>query len=301
MTTEHLPPAFVEHFDTEPPDVLYHYTGQAGLLGIVGKAELWCTKVQYMNDAKEFGLALDMARNKLDVMIATSGGIDPHFASPHSVNWQGNQACIDLRHSLDGLEQINLFAACFCKDGDLLSQWRGYAGGTQGYSIGFDANALRQCASTVDFTLGRCIYDVDLQQRIVEQAITHCLENELAVPPRSQWGGHGPLADILFRCGVFFKEASFAEEKEWRLISPTIMFHDEWLSFRSGRSMIMPHYRLQIRRDGDLPIQHVIVGPCPHMELSKSAVTALLLKYGVKGPHEGREIAFKSIIPFRDW
>jgi len=29
------PPAFTEHFKAMPPGTLYHYTGQAGLLGIV--------------------------------------------------------------------------------------------------------------------------------------------------------------------------------------------------------------------------------------------------------------------------
>jgi hypothetical protein len=37
------PRAFAEHFNRSPPSVLYHYTGQSGLLGIVEKAELWAT------------------------------------------------------------------------------------------------------------------------------------------------------------------------------------------------------------------------------------------------------------------
>jgi hypothetical protein len=66
------PPAFVQHFEKMPPAVLYHYTGQVGILGIVKTAELWATKIQYMNDATEFGLALAMARKKLDSMMANS-------------------------------------------------------------------------------------------------------------------------------------------------------------------------------------------------------------------------------------
>jgi hypothetical protein len=66
MTDEYVPPAFAEHFEAKAPGILYHYTGQAGLLGIIERRELWCTKVQYMNDATEFGRALDMARTGLD-------------------------------------------------------------------------------------------------------------------------------------------------------------------------------------------------------------------------------------------
>ncbi len=71
MMDDYVPPAFTEHFKTVPPEFLYHYTGQDGLLGIVEKAELWATKIQYMNDATEFGLALSMARDELKSTIGT--------------------------------------------------------------------------------------------------------------------------------------------------------------------------------------------------------------------------------------
>src|ERR1700716_1658382 len=66
------PPAFAEHFEKLPPDILYHYTGQIGLLGIIEQAELWATKIQYMNDATEFGLALRLARQELENIINNS-------------------------------------------------------------------------------------------------------------------------------------------------------------------------------------------------------------------------------------
>ena len=63
------PEAFVAHFNAALPSILYHYTGQTGLLGIVESAELWATKIQYMNDATEFGLALGMARQELENIV----------------------------------------------------------------------------------------------------------------------------------------------------------------------------------------------------------------------------------------
>jgi len=70
-----------------------------------------------MNDASEFGLALRMARNELEAIINTS-----KFPAD-------KPAGVKLQESLRGLEDINICASCFCEDGDLLSQWRGYAGG----------------------------------------------------------------------------------------------------------------------------------------------------------------------------
>jgi len=283
------PPAFTEHFKAMPPGTLYHYTGQAGLLGIVESKELWATKIQYMNDASEFGLALRMARNELEAIINTS-----KFPAD-------KPAGVKLQESLRGLEDINICASCFCEDGDLLSQWRGYAGGQHGYAIGFGTDELAEISHRSGFVLGRCIYDRALQRKIVQEAVAYCLQNEYAIPFGRRWGYHGPLADILFRCGVFFKDASFKDEKEWRLVSPTLRYDADPLRFRVGTSMVTPFYALSIATDGELPIQHIVVGPCPHMELSKFSVTSLLMRYGNEGPLRGEQVALGSIIPYRDW
>jgi len=289
MTINYVPPAFSAHSKSECPEILYHYTGQVSLLSIIKTSELWATKVQYMNDATEFNLALSMARQILDDMIGATLIQNPVTAYAQ------------LRDSLTGLEDINIFAVCFCENGDLLSQWRGYAEAAGSSSIGFDSHVLTELASRDGFTLGKCIYDTSTQRAIVTQAIEHCLQDGQAVRPQTQWGFHGPLADILFRYCAFFKDPSFAEEKEWRLVSPTIPFRDERICFRAGRSTITPYYKLSIKHSGPLPIRRVIVGPCPHMDLAISAVTAALMQQGMYGPLRGEEIALGSKIPFRNW
>lgn len=160
------PPSFAQHFSQTPPDVLYHYTDQAGLLGIIGTHELWATKIQYMNDATEFGLALAMARRQLENTMQ------------RLTSTSEKAACVQLRESLSGLEDVNIFAACFCQDGDLLSQWRGYSGDGQGYAIAFDSRALTKLASVGNFTVGKCIYDTELQYTILKEAIEHCVKGE---------------------------------------------------------------------------------------------------------------------------
>jgi hypothetical protein len=283
------PEAFKAHFNAPVPDLLYHYTGQSGLIGITGASELWATKIQYMNDATEFGLALGIARTELE-NIAT-----------YSHHTGEKAAAAKLLESLRGLEDINIFAVCFCEKGDLLSQWRGYSGGNHGYAIGFDPDMLMQLARLAGFTLGPCIYDPGIQRKVVQEAIQHCITNELDFTAETRWGFHGPLADILFRCGVFFKDASFTDEKEWRLVSSTCLYDDDHIRFRSGKSMVTPFYALRIAHEDGLPIRQVVVGPCPHMELAKSAVTSLLMRHGNKAPLHGQQIAFGSAIPFRDW
>jgi hypothetical protein len=173
MSTDYTPPTFTRHVKTKPPDTLYHYTGQLG--GITQTAELWATKIQYMNDATEFHRALSMACNQLDVMVFDL-----------SNDLARKAACQKLRGSLSGLGDINIFVACFCEHGDLLSQWRGYSENSAGCSIGFDAQQLDESASRDGFILGRCIYDGAVQREIITEMITHIVEEEVA--GRVNWG-----------------------------------------------------------------------------------------------------------------
>jgi hypothetical protein len=66
-------------------------------------------------------------------------------------------------------KNVNVCVVCFCKDDDLLSQWRGYSGGSYGYSLGFDTDNLNNLASSRNFVLGPCIYDRADQERIVRE------------------------------------------------------------------------------------------------------------------------------------
>lgn len=43
-------------------DLLYHYTTQAGLLGILGSKSIWCTNTLFLNDPTEFSHAIDLGK-----------------------------------------------------------------------------------------------------------------------------------------------------------------------------------------------------------------------------------------------
>ena len=80
-----------------PPEILYHYTDQAGLLGILATGELWATKVQYMNDATEFGFSLGLAREILSQRLDN----DLHDKNREIFRW-----------ILDHLDTITLVNMC---------------------------------------------------------------------------------------------------------------------------------------------------------------------------------------------
>jgi hypothetical protein len=79
--------------------------------------------------------------------------------------------------------------ACFCTNGDLLSQWRGYGRG--GYAIGFDRGALHQLSSQglVGFFLRDMLYTEAEQQpkvsAIVDEFIATAPPEIRGVPIRA--------------------------------------------------------------------------------------------------------------------
>jgi hypothetical protein len=44
----------------DPSYLLYHYTDQNGLLGIINKGSIWATHYQYLNDTSEFQKAKEI-------------------------------------------------------------------------------------------------------------------------------------------------------------------------------------------------------------------------------------------------
>lgn len=64
-----------EILDRVPPPVLYHYTNQKGLLGILDSKEIWASHTQYLNDANEFRYAIKLVRKELERMIKAAKGL----------------------------------------------------------------------------------------------------------------------------------------------------------------------------------------------------------------------------------
>jgi hypothetical protein len=287
-----LPPLFLEHLETKPPPILYHYTDQEGLLGIISKAELWATNVSYMNDAREFQGALLIADRWLR---KTEYGLDDYIdmeIAPDTVPMR-KQVAIRMAKALNSItKSANICVVCFCTDGDLLSQWRSYAANSFGYSIGFNSYELKLSGMANVFTLGACIYEIRLQLKIIRQICDYYLQ-EIVVASYSLDDIIKHFVVCVKECGAFFKDPGFSEEKEWRLVTPD--FPINVMMFRKGKSFIIPYGRVRFSGAQKRCISSVRIGPCPHVDLAKSAVRSLLLK------HQIDQNVDHSSIPFRDW
>jgi hypothetical protein len=274
--------AFSEHLEQSPPGFLYHYTGQEGLLGIIGTSSLWATDIRYMNDATEFRLSLDLFKKRLWKEVEKEFLLTP----PYPVRIERAGVLWKFANEIAGME---IYATCFCENGDLLSQWRGYAASGYGYALGLKSPILRNTVNgNPSLLLGKCIYDAKSQGKIIGEAVEYLLDEGPT--------DHDELIQEflgVLTYGAFFKHPSFIEEQEWRLIS--IYGPSDKRHFRRGKSMIIPHTSREIGIGEKSALDHIVIGPCPHMALAKEAIKRLLSEANIRASIRA------SSIPFRDW
>lgn len=249
--------------------LLYHYTDQNGFMGIINNCELWATKIQYLNDSKEFYLAIALANDILDEMAATE--------KDERIKLRLNRFISNLK----GIRNLNLCVCSLSEEGDLLSQWRGYSKQQGGYSIGFDSEALAMLLTSQGFRLGKCVYEIDAQKHLVLDVINKSLvqyqDMDEPEPELVSYSSDSARYFVkeLSLIAPLIKDISFSEEKEWRILSEGgITF--EKLRFRAGISMLIPYYGITLRPDFWNLIRQIIVGHTPHPELAHSSTRAFL-------------------------
>src|ERR1700680_3576354 len=115
-----------------PPPMLYHYTNDAGLKGIIESGKLWFSDIFGLNDPSELRHGLSIA---IDVIKSRTTANRPEVAT---------FARLLERLDMDsGIEEAAHFFICsFSGDGDDLGQWRAYADNGRGFALGFETASL---------------------------------------------------------------------------------------------------------------------------------------------------------------
>lgn len=288
----------------DPPPVLYHYTSSQGLQGILESGNLWATDLQYLNDEQEFMFGRDrvIPAFREHVLKIDDGRVNKGI----------------LVGLIDHSALRDFYVTCFCENGDLLSQWRGYAA-PGGYALGFDTQVSTPSVKRsldyrrvyyggeyLDSFVGALAsvmaeryfeaFDADYRERLA--AVTNEADFDLE-----------EAAERVFKFTAFhyyrlellsatMKHQAFAEEREWRIIadvyknfvSPPVPY------FRQGPLGLTPYVHIDMKCDnGRMPLREVVVGPGANMELRVAAVRKMLNGLGYGRSVEVRE----SEAPYR--
>ncbi len=261
----------------QPPDKLYHYTSVEGIAGILHGRSVRATVVHYLNDSQEFRHAFGVARSIISRKTAGASDNDLTLLLSH------------LSASLERIEHVRIAVFSLTEEGDLLSQWRGYCPPGGGYSIAFSPTFLRSSLEKHGFFLAPCTYQDFEHQALVEEVVDHTVETFQSV--KKTWGGSFDelkeriLSAFFYpfsRVAPVIKHRSFAEEREWRIVSGPIANDNPHLNHRIGKSMLVPYYDLPLGGDGStFAVEEIVVGPTPHQYIATDSLMSLLRREGV--------------------
>jgi hypothetical protein len=254
------------------PSTLFHYTTQAGLLGILKNRFLYATHIRYLNDSREYEYAAKLARDFFEALTKSGTPDEKTLAT-------------DVLQSLDILNFLAPHVCSFCKDGDRLSLWRGYCRENSGIALGFSTDGLKKVADD-RFKLVRCVYQPE-DQRAMLSALVESYVSQRRVPDDIS-----EFLVLLITCFAAMKHPSFQEEEEYRLVSQRHPRNQ----YRPGKSFLIPFMEFPLAVQADrMPLSCAIVGPSPHLEFFRKSVEQALGEAGSPIPVKS------SNVPYRDW
>jgi hypothetical protein len=284
------------------PDVppLYHYTDARGFMGIVEGGCLRATDYRFLNDTEECrigeSIALDVAKAALTattdaharVLLDTFVRLYPDY-------------CLTKRAG-------TIYVTSLSERGDLLSQWRGYAAGGTGYSIGFGRVPLDEVPG-LSIGLYKCAYDRAPLEDDMHAVLTRLANGFSAEFHRvaDDPAGERKLGNLFLRLmlveiaqhALRAKHSGFREETEWRIVAFP-RFDDEVnavkaVEYRAARIGLVPFVELPMRFQNRLVLTDVIVGPMHHKEHGVAVAAGFLTKMGYRGD----DLVKTSTVPFR--
>jgi len=268
------------------PELLYHYTTQEGLLGIVEKKKIWASHLQYLNDASEGQIFTRLlieefnqrATTKFEDPLSQIRGLaqlmrssDDHPESP--IQLDNKEVVVFGSAAFSWISSQDAFVASFSEQGDLLSQWRAYSGETGGFSISFPRPYLKSVG--VHFLENRkdsffddqdplvpCRYCDKPEEESLKREIEQIVDSYAAdagqanlhvIPEmKERFNKRGAVAKKHFfplgKRRALTKDQSFREEAEWRLVFQLERAgtSNSEPEFRPGRSMLIPYFQIEL-------------------------------------------------------
>lgn len=222
--------------ETENNNIAYHYCSLETFKSIIENQCFWLCDVQKSNDSAELIYFYDKMIENLDKMINPSEHATPQY---------DKDALQQMKNALQdtGFNTVPVYSCSFSTDGDLLSQWRGYADDGFGVAIGVDCSVfLKLIKPFVDI---RSVQYGDaiahkICKKMIEETFSltdHLLDPEAARP-------HA-IRQFVFLNQAFYKSFAFQEEKERRIVlqqeNKMLVSHLPYLSERKYR---ITHHRL---------------------------------------------------------
>lgn len=198
--------------------MVYHYCSLDTFYKIISNSTIRLSNVIKTNDREEmiYILPLIIEVGELCLSEYNSRLSDEYKLKPDFVKQLFEYTFNEL--------SINCYVVCFSAEGDLLSQWRGYANDACGVSIGFDTNCFFPLAKSIrsNYDFSQVYYSPDKlvtqMKKYFEKHIRNCWTSDDKENSLNIMNTVKRLSIALLYNTVFYKNPHFEEEAEWRLV-----------------------------------------------------------------------------------
>ncbi len=282
-------------------EALFHYTDPYGFEGIVRSKTLWATSYRWLNDAEDVRFGERVIDNVAKRLACDSTLSDEH-------RWLFDQF-LQQHDALRLTKVTDVYIASLSEDGNLLSQWRGYAGNGAGFALGFSSLRLPQKENPdaqLVLRLVKCLYDPSIYKEEVSHVLLRLADG--IVRYIQTYARSMPTLDAFVRKALVLmlrwtatltpklKHSAFAEERERRLVVIPMPGHeDELVRFRPTSRGIVPYIPIDLADDGEMPdLTRVNVGPTQDADSGVDSPTRLLRQLGYSAVVESSGIPFRG-------
>ena len=265
---------------TEDPvsQIVYHYTSDFGLHGILQSGTLWLTDIFSLNDPSELTHGYQRAANILAESARMHGGdFERAFAAAF-----GNNIEEKFRKS------AQYFCCSFSKVGDDLGQWRAYANDGTGYALGFDRVKLEELFKKMSHPAvipicydERCLDDVSngvinlffplltpFCGSDFQQFEKYCDELQMS------------LAKQLLLVCLHFKRHAYENENEHRFLRTQEISCTHGVKTRPRHHELIKYCEFAWRSAGAGILKKIMVGPAADYEKARAFAEQCLKDFG---------------------
>jgi hypothetical protein len=278
-----------------PDDTVWHYTNGASLLSILDSGTLYSTQVSCLNDATEIAYSAGKLRSALIALLPglTAGSPTAKFVERYAELLKNDPE--SPNHAA-----IEYFVTCFSSLYDDLGQWRSYAGGENGYALGFRVGSLFGMNNSL---VAKVNYNAVEHQELANQVAAATVRfYEEGPADHLTWDrAYLEAWDArLTSIAPMFKDPGFRLEQEVRIVHQLQESEYSDLKILQKKSMLSRHLPLRFPLGGPthrpkLPLKEIMIGPCRHRRITQVSIGTLLKARG----YSDVPITFSNL-PYQD-
>ena len=293
--------AFVTELEQrKPPDILYHYTDDVGLKGILESGKLRLTDIHNLNDPSELTHGYSHAIRIVNSLLAGKTPLHQRFANN-----------FERFHSDGGIrESQHCFVVCFSSNGNDLGQWRSYGDDGRGYALGFETASLEHAfARSSGSANGQSFWVTYDENRLfkLQHSVTSNLEKLISIA--FDFEASGKVGEYLerlsqyltvhcLRIGLLFKHEAYKNEGEYRFLE--LLSAEEGagaaFNYRTRPYELVRYREFEWKREAPHALKQVVIGPAANKEKAYIFLGACERAFLSGHPPLGRVI---SATPYR--